>query len=168
MEIRRCRRDADGNSENVAEADRSSDGSFRERVRDFRVHVHANDANSPAPRAPPQDEACATNAKPRLVIRVPIPIDIGTITASASGVFARATPLRIDRLLVLAILEALGPRAPQDKRDRAIRTALAGFRTKCFSIDVDGRLYDDPSDVIVCADAVTLRFFAKRGAAKTR
>jgi hypothetical protein len=97
------------------------------------------------------------------VIRVSIPIDVGTIAATESSVFAYATPIRVDRLLALAVLEALGPRAPQDKRSRAIRTTLAGFTAGLFTIEVDGRIFNDPKGVVVCGTIATLRFFAQRG-----
>lgn len=98
-----------------------------------------------------------------LVIRVPVPIDVGTIAATESSVFAHATPIRADRLLALAVLEALGPRAPQDKRARAVRTTLAGFFAGLFAIEVDGRIIDDPGAMVVCGNVATLRFFAKHG-----
>ncbi len=97
------------------------------------------------------------------MIRVPIPIDVGTIAATECGVFACATPIRVERLLALAVLEALGPRAPQDKRARAIRTTLAGFFAGLFTIEVDGRIFSDPEATVVCGNVATLRFFAKRG-----
>ncbi len=94
------------------------------------------------------------------MIRLPIPIDLGTVATTTSGAFALATPLRVDRLLVLAILEALGKRAPQDKRERSIRRALDGLRRGDFVVDIDGRLYRRPDDVAVCSGIVTLRFFS--------
>jgi len=94
------------------------------------------------------------------VIRVPIPIDLGTIAATGGGVFAAATPLRVDHLLALAVHEALGARAPLDKRQRSIRTALEGLRTGKFVIDVDGRICARGEDVIVCAGTAVLRFFS--------
>ena len=97
------------------------------------------------------------------MIRVPIPIDIGTIAATDCGVFACATPLRVERLLALAVLEALGPRAPQDKRARAVRTTLAGFFAGLFTIEVDGRIFSDPAAIVMCGNVATLRFFSKRG-----
>jgi len=94
------------------------------------------------------------------VIQVPIPIDVGTIAATASGAFALATPLRVDCLLALAVNEAVGARAPQDKRERSVRAALDGLREGRYVIDIDGRLYDRPETVVVCAGVVTLRFFS--------
>jgi hypothetical protein len=100
------------------------------------------------------------SAKRRRVIRVPIPIDVGTIAATASCAFALATPLRVDRLLALAIAQALGARAPADKRARGISTTLAGFAAGKFVVDVDGRIFRRPDEVVVCAGTATLRFFS--------
>jgi hypothetical protein len=94
------------------------------------------------------------------VIRVAVPIDVGTIAATASCAFALATPLRVDRLLTLAVREALGGRAPQDKRSRGIETTLAGFQAGRFVVDIDGRIYDRPDAVVMCSGFVTLRFFS--------
>ena len=94
------------------------------------------------------------------MIQVSIPIDVGTITATTSSAFALATPLRVDRILALAIYQALGSRAPQDKRERSVRTALRGLYAGEFVIDIDGRIYDRPEAVVVCAGTVTLRFFS--------
>ena len=99
------------------------------------------------------------SAKRGGVIRVPVPIDVGTIAESASCAFALATPMRVDRLIALAVLEALGERAPQDKRERGIRRTLAEFAAGSFIVDVDGRTYDRPDDVVVCAGTACLRFF---------
>lgn len=100
------------------------------------------------------------SAKRGGVIRVPVPIDVGTIAETASCAFALATPLRVDRLLTLAVLEALGTRAPQDKRERGIRRTLAEFAAGSFVVDVDGRVYDRPDDVVVCTGVASLRFFS--------
>jgi hypothetical protein len=101
------------------------------------------------------------------VIRVPIPIDVCTIASTACEAFALVTPLRVEELLRLAVHEALGARAPQDKRERGIRATLAGFRAGDFAIDVDGRLFYRPEDVVVCSGIAHLRFFARvtKGAA---
>ncbi len=107
-----------------------------------------------------RDEPERHVAKNGTVIRVPIPIDVATIAATASGVFALGTPLRVDRLLALAIAHSLGSRAPQDKRDRSIRTNLGAFMAGRFVVDIDGRIYERPDDVVLCAGTATLRFFA--------
>ena len=93
-------------------------------------------------------------AKRRRVLRVPVPIDVGTIAETASCVFALATPICVERLL------ALGGRAPQDKRERGIRTTLSGFAAGKFLVDVDGRIYDRPEAVVVCSGYANLRFFS--------
>ena len=93
------------------------------------------------------------------MIRVPIPIDVGTIAREGSGTFALATPMRIDELLVVAVRDALGERAPQDKRERGVRAAVAGLAAGRFVVDVDGRIFDRPDAVVVASGAVNLRFF---------
>lgn len=94
------------------------------------------------------------------MIRVPIPIDVGTIAATASCAFALATPIRVDRLVALAVTEAMGSRAPADKRARGVSATLAGFAAGEFVVDVDGRVFSRPDDVAVCAGTATLRFFS--------
>ncbi len=101
------------------------------------------------------------------MIRVPIPIDLGTVAETASGTFALATPLRVDRLLALAVAQALGARAPHDKRERSVRTNLAAFLAGRFVVDIDGRTYDRPETVVVCSGSVTLRFFSREGERRT-
>ncbi len=93
------------------------------------------------------------------MIRVPIPIDLGTVAATASGAFALATPIRIDRLIELAVCEAIGARSPRDKRERSVRKALGDFARGAFVVDVDGRLFDRGDATVVCAGVATLRFF---------
>jgi len=105
-------------------------------------------------------------AKLARVIRVSVPIDVGTIAAMASSAFALATPIRVDRLLALAVSQACGARAPQDKRDRSIRTTLEGFRAGKFVVDIDGRLFDRPEAVVVCSGSATLRFFSTEPATR--
>lgn len=97
------------------------------------------------------------------MIRVPIPIDIGTIAATGSDAFALATPLRVEALIGLAVNEALGPRAPQDKRERTLRATLSGFLAGKFRVHIDGRFFDRLDDTVVCAGTATLRFFHHRG-----
>ncbi|MBC5800834.1 MAG: hypothetical protein GIX03_12610 [Candidatus Eremiobacteraeota bacterium] len=94
------------------------------------------------------------------MIRVPIPIDVGTIAATGGSIFAAATPLRVEQLVVLAVHEALGARAPFDKRERSVRTALDGLYAGKFVLDVDGRICRRGDDVILCAGTATLRFFS--------
>jgi len=111
-------------------------------------------------RSVSRKEDAMLSAKRRRVIRVPVPIDVGTIAETASCVFALATPICVERLLALAVLEALGGRAPQDKRERGIRTTLSGFAAGKFVVDVDGRIYDRPEAVVVCSGYAKLRFFS--------
>ncbi len=94
------------------------------------------------------------------MIRVPVPIDVATVARTANSAFALATPLRVEQLLVLAVHEAHGARAPADKRERGIRTVLEGLRAGKFVVDVDGRIYERGDDVVVCAGTATLRFFS--------
>jgi len=99
-------------------------------------------------------------AKRARVVRIAIPIDIGTISETECCAFALATPIRVDRLLALAVQEALGARAPADKRERGIRTTLSGFAAGKFVVDIDGRIFDRPDAVVVCSGFATLRFFS--------
>jgi hypothetical protein len=96
------------------------------------------------------------------MIRVTIPVDDRIIAAAGSDAFSFATPLRADQLIALAVDQALGARAPQDKRERMLRTVTASFSAGDFILDVDGRLIADPAVVVVCAKTATLRFFASR------
>ena len=68
--------------------------------------------------------------------------------------------MRVGALLEMAVNEALGPRAPDDKRARCLRTTMSGLLNGSFVLDIDGRIFSRPEDVVVCADSVTLRFFA--------
>ncbi len=102
------------------------------------------------------------------MIRVFVPIDVGTVTATASSAFALATPIRVDRLLALAVSQACGDRAPEEKRERHVRAALEGFRTGKFVLDIDGRLFDRPESTVVCAGVATLRFFLREPARRER
>jgi hypothetical protein len=97
------------------------------------------------------------------MIRVSVPIDLGTAMTSGATVFALVTPIRVATLIELAIARTLGRRAPADKCARVMKSTLAGLRTGSFSLDVDGRRIGDPDDVIVCAGGTaTLRFFTHR------
>lgn len=81
------------------------------------------------------------------------------MAATGSGAFALATPLRVRDLVSLAVREAIGARAPQDKFLRMLRTTLLGLSSGRFTIDINGRHFGDPEDVVVCGDTVTVRFF---------
>lgn len=96
------------------------------------------------------------------MLRVAVPIDVSAVSRTASTAFALATPLRVCDLLAAAVIEALGPRAPQDKRDRVVRNTLAGLTSGTYVVEIDGRVYDDPDDVAVCSGTATLRFFLRR------
>ena len=96
------------------------------------------------------------------MLRVAVPIDVSAVARTASTAFALVTPLRVGELVAAAIIEALGPRAPQDKRERVIRSTLAGLSERTYVVEVDGRVYTDPDDVVVCSGTATLRFFARR------
>jgi hypothetical protein len=96
------------------------------------------------------------------MIRVRVPLDIHAVACNGSGAFALATPLRVRDLLTAAVIEALGPRAPQDKRQRVVGYALAGLADRTYVVEIDGRLYDDHDEVVVCAGIASLRFFLRR------
>ena len=88
-----------------------------------------------------------------------VPVDIGIIGATGSSAFALATPLRVAQLVAMGIEHALGARAPRDKRERVLHTTLAGLARGHFTVDIDGRLFNDPDEVVVCSGSVNLRFF---------
>ncbi|MBC5811655.1 MAG: hypothetical protein GIW95_12500 [Candidatus Eremiobacteraeota bacterium] len=94
------------------------------------------------------------------MIRIPVPIDVGMIAATASGAFALATPLSVEQLLTLAVRQALGARAPLDKFERGLRATLAGFHAGRFVVDIDGRIYDRAEAVVVASGTATLRFYS--------
>jgi hypothetical protein len=96
------------------------------------------------------------------MIRVRVPVDVTTVLDAASSAFALATPLRVGEILTHAVLEALGPRAPQDKRERAVASVHAGFNAGEFRLEIDGRLYEHCDDVVVVAGEALVRFFHRR------
>ncbi len=98
----------------------------------------------------------ATRTK-AVMIRVPVPIDIGAVGASAA--FALATPLSLEALIDLALRQALGPRAPEEKHRRTLAVTLEGIRDGRFIVEVDGRRFDSPERVVVCSGHANLRFF---------
>jgi hypothetical protein len=93
------------------------------------------------------------------MIRVTVPIDVAAVLRSDSGAFALATPLRVGELLSHAVLEALGPRAPQDKRERMIASTHAGLNDGAFVLEIDGRIYEHCDEVAVVAGVATVRFY---------
>jgi hypothetical protein len=96
------------------------------------------------------------------MIRISVPIDVNAVATSASAAFALATPLRVEDVVVAAVIEALGSRAPQDKRERAVRRTLERLDAGDFVVEIDGRFYADRDAVVVCAGTASLRFFARR------
>lgn len=94
-----------------------------------------------------------------LMIRVRVPLDLHAVACSGCGAFALATPLRVRDLVSLAVREAIGARAPDDKFTRSLRTTLLGLSAGRFTVDIDGRTYRDAEDVVVCADIANVRFF---------
>ncbi|MEO7038935.1 MAG: hypothetical protein ABI186_02770 [Candidatus Elarobacter sp.] len=96
------------------------------------------------------------------MLRVAVPIDVSAVSRTASTAFALATPLRVGDVVTAGVVEALGSRAPQDKRERVVRSTLAGLASGTYVVEIDGRLYADPDDVVVCSGTVTVRFFLRR------
>jgi hypothetical protein len=102
------------------------------------------------------------NARMRVImIRVRVPIDVNAVLCADSIAFALATPLRVGELLTHAVLDALGPRAPQDKRERTIASTHAGLNAGAFILEIDGRIYEHCDDVAVVAGIATLRFYRR-------
>src|SRR5947209_3610555 len=101
---------------------------------------------------PSQQAAPGNCVKCTRVIMVRVPIDLHAVAASRSSAFASATPLRLYHLLALAVREAIGARAPHDFFARTMRATLAGLRAGRFIVDVDGRTFEDPDEVVVCRD----------------
>ncbi len=95
------------------------------------------------------------------MVHVAVPIDTELINTAQNRVFALATPMRVGELIRLAVIQALGKHAPEDKRERVFRTTLEGLETGRFSLDIDGRHYDNPESYVVCSGSVALRFFAR-------
>lgn len=93
------------------------------------------------------------------MIQVRVPLDIHAVAANDSGAFALATPLRVRDLVSLAVREAIGVRAPQDKFARSVRNTLLGLAGGRFFLDIDGRRFTDADEVVVCAETATIRFF---------
>ncbi len=93
------------------------------------------------------------------MIRVRVPLDIHAVACSGCGAFALATPLRVRDLLSLAVRQAIGSRAPHDKFARNLRATLLGLSGGRFTVDVDGRHFSDPEQVVVCEGVADVRFF---------
>jgi hypothetical protein len=88
-----------------------------------------------------------------------VPLDIHAVACNGSGAFALATPLRVRDLVSLAVREAIGLRAPQDKFARSLRTTLMGLASGRYTVDINGRHFSDPDDVVVCVGIAYVRFF---------
>jgi len=82
------------------------------------------------------------------------------VAETRSGAFAGATPLRVDRLVAIAVGDSLGSRAPREKRERILARTLHGLATGAFAVEVDGRVFTRPDDVVVATGKVAMRFFA--------
>lgn len=59
----------------------------------------------------------------------------------------------------MAVREALGSRAPQDKFSRSVRTTLAGLASGRFTVHIDGRSFQDENEVVMCGNIADVRFF---------
>lgn len=88
-----------------------------------------------------------------------VPLDVHTVANTGSGAFALATPLRVRDLVCLAVREAIGARAPADKFARSVGATLGGLTSGRFTIEVNGRVFRDADDVVVCSDIADVRFF---------
>jgi hypothetical protein len=86
-------------------------------------------------------------------------LDVHTVASTGSGAFALATPLRVRDLVSLAVREAIGARAPQDKYARSLRTTLGGLLSGRFTVDIDGRNFSDADDIVVCGGTASVRFY---------
>lgn len=93
------------------------------------------------------------------MISVRVPLDIHAVAANGSGAFALATPVRVADLISLAVREAIGGRAPQDKFARSVRATLGGLARGMYFVDIDGRCFTDADDVVMCGAVATVRFF---------
>jgi hypothetical protein len=108
-----------------------------------------------------QQEASLTGANRPPMIRVSVPIDLNAVVSNASAAFALATPLLLSDIVATAVIASLGSRAPQDKREREVRRTLDGLHAGEFVVEIDGRLYCNAHDVVVCAGVIALRFFTR-------
>jgi hypothetical protein len=108
-----------------------------------------------------RQEALRPHANAPVMIRVRVPIDVNAVLCADSVAFALATPLRVGELLTHAVLDALGPRAPQDKRERMVASTHAGLNEGAFIVEIDGRIYEHCDDVTVVAGIANLRFYRR-------
>lgn len=93
------------------------------------------------------------------MIRVRVPLDLNAVASTACAAFAAATPMRVEQLVELAVRQTQGVRAPADKIARSIATTLAGLHAGNFTVDVNGRTFEHPHDVVVCENCADVRFF---------
>ena len=91
-----------------------------------------------------------------------VPLDLHAVASSGSAAFALVTPLRVRDLLAMAVREAIGARAPQDKFFRSMHRTLAGVTAGDFTVDIDGRTFADVEAVVVCEGTAQVRFFVER------
>lgn len=96
------------------------------------------------------------------VIMVRVPVDLHAVARSGCAAFASVTPLRLYHVLSLAVREAIGARAPREHFTRSLRATIAGLRAGRFTVDVDGRTFADPDEVVVCRETARVRFFLTR------
>lgn len=96
------------------------------------------------------------------MITVRVPVDLHAVATSGCSVFASVTPLRIYHLLSLAVRETIGVRAPQERVVRNLRAAIGGLLSGRFTVDVDGRRFEHPDEVVVCGQTAQVRFFLAR------
>jgi hypothetical protein len=86
-------------------------------------------------------------------------LDVHAVASTGCGAFALATPLRVRDLISLAVREAIGARAPADKYARSVGATLGGLNSGRFTVEVNGRTFCDPDEVVVCAEVAHVRFF---------
>lgn len=90
-----------------------------------------------------------------------VPLDLHAVARGGAAVFALVTPLRVRELLALAVRQAIGERAPQDKVARSVHWTLRGLSCGDYTLVIDGRAFADPEAVVVCAGTADVRFFLK-------
>ena len=93
------------------------------------------------------------------MIRVKVPLDLHAVACGGATAFALATPLRVRELLALAVREAIGERASQEKFRRSMLCTLNGLRAGAYTLNIDGRTFEDPETVVVCTGTADVRFF---------
>ena len=93
------------------------------------------------------------------MIRVKLPLDLHTVCVTGCGAFALATPVRVRRLIELAVREVIGSRAPRDKIARSVRATLAGLAAGRYTVNIDGRAVRDVDAVVVCDAISHVRFY---------